>query len=134
MRVRKQGLAHLACLGFLIALAPPAVATESLSYAPVQTEKEMKFVNLDLGLRADLATLEKKLGHAPALDYAVIDLDLDGDPELFIRIHQDETCDPGRCSIVVFSSSRTRGRGSLRPRTAMCPSRNGRRRATATCS
>src|SRR5690349_10881042 len=65
----------------------------------------MQFLNLDLGLKADLTTLEKRLGHAPALDYAVIDLDSDGDPELFIRIHQDENCNPGRCSTVVFSKS-----------------------------
>jgi hypothetical protein len=105
VHVGKWGLAQVACLGLLIACAAPAVATESLTYAPVQTEREVKFLNLDLGLKADLAALENKLGHAPALDYALIDLDGDGEPELFIRIHQDESCDSGRCSVLVFSKS-----------------------------
>lgn len=93
----------LAFAGLFLAQGSSALATESLNYAPVQTEREIQFVTLDLGMKDELAQLATRLGRSPAVDYALVDLDADGDPELFIRIREGETCEAATCTTLVFS-------------------------------
>lgn len=93
------------CLALTLGFSVTARATDALSFAPVQTEREVRFINLDLGLKDELSKLEGKLGRAPAVEYAVIDLDADGEPELVIRIHQDGSCESDKCTTIVFSNA-----------------------------
>src|SRR4051794_1293030 len=93
------------CLALTVGFSMGARATEALSFVPVQTEQEVRFVNLDLGLKDELTKLEAKLGRSPAEEYAVIDLDADGAPEIVIRIHQEGSCETDRCTTIVFSNA-----------------------------
>lgn len=96
-----------ACL-LLTSVCGSANATEDPLYSSVQTESESLFVNLDLGLKDELARLEKRTGHTPVVEYATMDLDADGEPELFIRVHQGNGCNPTDCTTLVFSNAKDR--------------------------
>jgi hypothetical protein len=96
-----------ACL-LLTSVGGPANATEVPLYTPVQTERESQFVHLDLGLKDELARLESRTGRAPVVEYATMDLDADGEHELFIRVHQGRGCADTDCITLVFSKSQDR--------------------------
>ena len=92
------GLAGLALLD-----AGGALATEGLGYSPVQTERELLFVSQDLGLGPQIQDFTTRTGHAPGIDYALLDLDADGEGEVFIRLFDGDACRPGGCTTAVFS-------------------------------
>jgi hypothetical protein len=86
----------------------PAWATETPAFSPVQTERETSFVSRDLGLADHLAAWKAKLGRPIRVDYAMIDLDGDGQGEIVIRILAGEECSPGTCETLVFNLAQGR--------------------------
>jgi hypothetical protein len=88
-----------------LAVAPAGVAcaTEVPPYSPVQTESETRFVSQQLGLANQVAALQAKLGRPVRIDYAMVDLDGDGEGEIFIRLVGGEPCAPGQCQVLVFN-------------------------------
>lgn len=81
----------------------PARATDVPAFSPVQSESETRFVSRDLGLADRLAAWTAKLGWPVRVDYAMIDLDGDGQGEIIIRILGGETCESGSCETLVFN-------------------------------
>jgi hypothetical protein len=85
-----------------------AFATEAPSYSPVQTEVETRFVSQQLGLADDVSALQAKLGRTVRVDYAMFDLDGDGEGEIFIRLVGGDACQPGECRVLVFNQAQGR--------------------------
>jgi hypothetical protein len=93
-----------------LAVAPAGVAwaTEDPPYSPVETESEIRFVSEQLGLASQIAALQAKVGRPVRIDYAMLDLDGDGQGEIFIRLVGGEPCSPGQCQVTVFNQSQGR--------------------------
>lgn len=83
----------------------PARATDTPAYTPVQTEGEMRFVSQQLGLASQMAALQAKLGQSVRVEYAMVDLDGDGQSEIFIRLVGGDACTPGQCQVMVFNQA-----------------------------
>lgn len=95
-----RSLAALACLA---ASAGPSLATDMPAYAPVQTERELSFVSVTLGLKDRIAAMQQRTADPMRIEYALLDLDADGQGEVFIRIHGGPACATGSCITMVFN-------------------------------
>jgi hypothetical protein len=99
-RARQATLSFIAWVALQVA---PAFATEDLAFAPVQSQRELNFVSVALGLKDRIATLEAKGGAGLRIEYAMIDLDSDGEGEVFIRLVIGDACVREACSTLVFN-------------------------------
>jgi hypothetical protein len=80
-------------------------ATEVPAYAPVQTEREVSFLTVGLGLKDEIAAMQQHSPQPLRIEYAMLDLDADGHGELFVRFFAGQDCVPGACTTIIFNNA-----------------------------
>lgn len=101
-RVPSLGRSALAA-AWLAAGIGACSATDMPAYAPIQTEPELAFISNTLGLQDRIATLRQRTADPVRFEYAMVDLDGDGQSEVFIRASSGNACTAGSCTTWIFN-------------------------------